>query len=234
MFLTRRRSVLGVHWKDWCWSWNSNTLATSYQELTHWKRPWCWERLVAGGEGNDKGWDGWMASPTRWTWVWVDSGSWWWTRRPGVLRFMGSQRVRNDWATEPNCHLMDCSMLGFPALHYLLEFVQTHVHWVDDATCLILCHPLLLPSIFPSIRVFLMSWFFASGGQNIRASALASVLPINIQGWFPLGMIGLISLLLKGLSRVFFSATFLKHQFFCAQPSLWAYISIIQTIWLEK
>ena len=99
---------------------------------------------------------------------------------------------------------------------------------------LILCHPLLLPSIFPSIRVFLMSWFFASGGQSIRASALASVLPINIQGWFPLGLTGLISLLLKGLSRVFFSATFLKHQFFCAQPSLWSYISIIQTIWLEK
>ena len=71
-----RRSVLGVHWKDWCWSWNSNTLATSCEELTHWKRPWCWEILGAGGEGDDKVWDGWMASPTRWAWVWVNSGSW--------------------------------------------------------------------------------------------------------------------------------------------------------------
>ena len=77
-----------------------NTLATWYEELTYWKRPWCWERLKAGGEGDDKGWDGWMASPTQWTWVWVSSGSWWWIGRPGVLRFMGSQRVRNDWTTE--------------------------------------------------------------------------------------------------------------------------------------
>ena len=96
-----RRSVLGVHWKDWCWSWNSNTLATWWEELTHLNRPWCWERLKAG-EGDDRGWDGWMASPTRWTWVWVDSGGWWWTWRPGVLQFMGSQRVRHDCATELN------------------------------------------------------------------------------------------------------------------------------------
>ena len=89
----------GVHWKDWCWSWNYNTLATSHEELTHWKRPWCWEGLGAGGEGDNRGWDGWMASPTRWTWVWVNSGSWWWTGRPGVLRFMGSQsRIRlSSW-----------------------------------------------------------------------------------------------------------------------------------------
>ena len=85
-----------------CWSWNSNTLATWCKELTHLKRPWCWERLRAGREGDDRGWDGWMASPTQWTWVWVDSGSWWWTGRPGVLRFMRSQRVRHDWATELN------------------------------------------------------------------------------------------------------------------------------------
>ena len=97
-----RRAALGVLWKDWCWSWNSSTLATSCEELTHWKRPWCWERLGAGGEGDDRGWDGWMASPTRWTWVWVDSRSWWWTGRPGMLRFMGSQRVGHDWATELN------------------------------------------------------------------------------------------------------------------------------------
>ena len=66
-------------------------LATSCEELTHWKRPWCWEGLGAGGEGDDRGWGGWMASPTWWKWVWVNSGSWWWTGRPGVLQFMGLQ-----------------------------------------------------------------------------------------------------------------------------------------------
>ena len=80
----------------------AETLATWCEELTHLKRPWWWERLRAGGEGDDRGWDGWMASPTQWTWVWVDSGSWWWTGRPGVLRFMGLQRVGHNWATEVN------------------------------------------------------------------------------------------------------------------------------------
>ena len=79
-----------------------NTLATWCEELTHLKRPWCWEGLGAGVSGDNQGWDGWMASPTQWTWVWVDSGSWWWTGRPGVLQFMVSQRVRHDWATELN------------------------------------------------------------------------------------------------------------------------------------
>ena len=77
-------------------------LATSWEELTHWKRLWFWEGLGAAGEGDNRGWDGWMASLTRWTWVWVNSGSWWWTGRPGMLRFMGSQRVWHDWATELN------------------------------------------------------------------------------------------------------------------------------------
>ena len=86
---------------DWCWSWNSNTLVTWCGKLTHLKRSWCWERLRAG-EGDDRGWDGWMASPTQWTWVWVDFGSWWWTGRPGLLWFMGSQRVGHDWVTELN------------------------------------------------------------------------------------------------------------------------------------
>ena len=74
----------------------------SCKELTHWKRLWCWEGLGAGGEGDDRGWDGWMASWTRWTWVWVNSGSWWCRGRPGVLWFMGLQRVGHDWATELN------------------------------------------------------------------------------------------------------------------------------------
>ena len=83
------------HWKDWCWSWNSNTLATWCEELTHWKRPWCWERLKAGGERDDRGWDGWMASRTRWTWIGESSRSWWWTGKPGVLQSMGRQRVEH-------------------------------------------------------------------------------------------------------------------------------------------
>ena len=70
------------------------------------ERPWCWERLKTGGEGDDSGWDGWMASLSRYTWVRGSSGSWWWTGKPGVLQSMGSQRVRHDWATELNwiCH----------------------------------------------------------------------------------------------------------------------------------
>ena len=79
-----------------------NSLVTWCKELTHLKRPWCWERLKAGGEGDDRGWDGWMALPTQWTWVWVNSGSWWQTGMPGVLRSMGSQRLGHDWMTELN------------------------------------------------------------------------------------------------------------------------------------
>ena len=105
-----RRSALGFLWREWCWSWNSSTLATSCEELTHWKRLWCWEGLGAGGEGDDRGWDGWMASLTQWTWVWVNSGSWWWTGRPGVLQFMGLQRVGHDWATELSWTELKCSV----------------------------------------------------------------------------------------------------------------------------
>ena len=76
------------------------------------KRPWCWERLKAGGEGDNRRWDGWMASLTQWTWVWVSSGSWWWTGKPVMLQSMGSQRVGHDWATELNWwsyyHLLNC------------------------------------------------------------------------------------------------------------------------------
>ena len=97
-----RISVLGVHWNGWCWSWNSNTLATWCEELAHWKRPWCWERLRAGGEGDNRGWSGWMASPTQWTWIWVNFRSWWRTGRPGMLQSTGSPRVKQDWATELN------------------------------------------------------------------------------------------------------------------------------------
>ena len=99
---SQRKSVLNIHGKDWCWSWNSDTLATWSEKLTHWKRPWCWERLKAGGGGDDRGWGGWMASLTWWTWVWASSGSWRWTGKPGMLPSMGLQRVGHDWVTELN------------------------------------------------------------------------------------------------------------------------------------
>ena len=93
-------SVLSVYWKDWFWSWSSNTLATWCQELTHWKSPWCWERLKVGGEVGGRGWDGWMVSLVQWTWVWANSGRWWWTGKPCMLQFLESQRVRHDLVTE--------------------------------------------------------------------------------------------------------------------------------------
>ena len=98
------RRLLTLIWKDWCWSWNSKTLATWFEELKkhHWKIPWCCERLKAGGEGDNRGWDAWMASLTWWTRVWASSRSWWCTGKPGVLQSMGLQRVRHDWATELN------------------------------------------------------------------------------------------------------------------------------------
>ena len=92
--------------EDWCWSWSSNTLATWCKELIHWKRPWCWERLKAGKEGDNRGWDGWMASLTRWTWVWVNSGDGdgqeaWRAAVHGVLK---SQTPLSNW-TERRQHI---------------------------------------------------------------------------------------------------------------------------------
>ena len=80
--------------------WSSKCLDTWCKEPTHWKRPWCWESLKAGGEGDDRGWDGWMASLTQWTWTWARSRSLWWIGKPGVLQSMGSQRGGHDWVTE--------------------------------------------------------------------------------------------------------------------------------------
>ena len=129
----------------------------------------------------------------------------------------------------------NCSTPSVPVLHCLPEFAQIHVHWVGDA--IQPSHPLLplllLPSVFPSIRVFSNESVLPIGGQGIGASASASVLLMNVQGWFPLELTGLISLLFKGLSRVFFSTTVLRHQFFSAQLSLWSN-SHIHTWPLEK
>ena len=97
-----KKPVLKIHWKDGCWCWSSTTLATWWEELSHWKRPWCWERLKAGGEGDDREWDGWMASPSKWTRLWASSRSWWWTKKPGMLQSMGLKIVGHNWATELN------------------------------------------------------------------------------------------------------------------------------------
>ena len=116
---------------------------------------------------------------------------------------------------------MDCSTPGLPVYHQLSEFTQTQVHWV-------VIHPTTSSSVVPFSRLqsfpasgsFPMSWLFTSGGQNIGVSASTSVLPMNIQNWFPLGWTGWISLQSKGLSRVFSNTTVQKHQFFGAQLSL--------------
>ena len=123
------RSVLSVHWKDWCWSWNSNPLATWGEELTHLKRPWCREGLKVGREGDDRGWDGWMASPTQWTWVWVNSGSCWWTGRPGVLGFMGPQWVGHDGVTELDWNIKKKNSFLWTWIIYYIYFLKS-LYWV--------------------------------------------------------------------------------------------------------
>ena len=123
------------------------------------------------------------------------------------------------------CNRMDCSTPGFLIPHSLPEFAQTHVHWVSDA--IQPSHPLSppvssCPQFSQASGSFPMSRLFKSGGQSIGASASASVLPVNMQGWFLLELTGLISLQSKRLSRVFSSTTIRKHQSFSAQPSLWS------------
>ena len=112
-----------LHWKDWGWSWSSNTLATLCKELIHWKRPWCWKRLKAEGEGDNRGWDGWMASLTQRTWVWANSRRWWRKGKTGVLQSMGSQRQGHDLVTkqqqQPICYFQGTFM--------------TFISWVQTA-----------------------------------------------------------------------------------------------------
>ena len=103
------------------WQWVPGMINTSCDELTHWRRPWYWEGLEAGGGGDIRGWDGWMASPTQY-WVWINSRSWWWTGRPDVLRFMGSQRVRHNWATELNWYRVSCHPQTVKVLFLTLKF----------------------------------------------------------------------------------------------------------------
>ena len=126
-----RKSVLNIHWKEWCWSWNSNSLVTLCKELTYLKRPCCWEKLKAGGEGDDREWDGWMASPTLWTWVWASSGSWWWTGRPGMLQSMVLQRAGHDWTTELTDWILQADLETHPLIMKLLPLNQNATNHVS-------------------------------------------------------------------------------------------------------
>ena len=159
-------------------------LATWCEELTHLKRRWCWERLTVGVEGDDRGWDGWMASPNQWTWVWVGSGSWWWTGKPDVLQSMGSQRIRHDWATELNSVTpwvaAHQAPLSFTISQSFLKFMLLESMILSNH--LILCHsPFPYLQSLPAWGSFPTSGLFASGGQSIGASASASVLPGNFR-----------------------------------------------------
>ena len=140
------------------------------------------------------------------------------------------------------CDPMDYSTPGFPVHHQLLELAQTHVHQVHSCPSNSWYHPTISSSVnlfsfwlqsFPASGYFLMSWLFASSGQSMGASTSTSVLPVNIQDWFSLGLTGVIILLFKGLSRVFSNTTAQKHQFFGTQPSLLSN-SYIHTWLLEK
>ena len=147
---------------------------------------------------HDRGWDGWMASPTQRTWVWVNSGSWWWIRRPGVLQSMGLQRVGHDWSDSAAAAACSLSWWCHSTISSSVVPFSSHLQ------------------SFPASRSFQMSQFFTLGGQSTGASASASVLQMNLQDWFP----GWISLQSKGLSRVFSNTTVQKHPFFGSQLSL--------------
>ena len=147
-----------------CGSWFMVTL-TSREELTHWKRPWCWEGLGAGGEGDDRGWDGWMASRTRWMWVSVNSGSWWWTGRPGMLRFMGLQRVGHNWAID----LIWCNIVLYSIGLYFHH--QTHHNWA--------LFPLWLSLLF-LLKLYLCSSPVAYWAPTNLGSSFFSVLSFSL------------------------------------------------------
>ena len=170
-----RRSVPGVHWRDWCWSWNSNTLATWCEELTHWKRPWFWEGLGQEEKGTTEdemvGWHHWLNGHE------FGDGSWWWTGRPGVLPFMGSQRVGPDWATEltdtshwvqnvcslylcflccPACRIIDTVFLNSICMHSYTVFVflfltdSLAIHYKYSSVCISVPDFITIPLAHPS------------------------------------------------------------------------------------
>ena len=142
------------------------------------EKPWCWESLKAGGEGDNRGWDGWMASSTHWTWVWASSGSWWWTGKPGVLWSMGSQRVRHDWATKHSIRSVQSSRsvvsdsLRPRGLQHARPPCPSPTPRAYSNSCLSCwwCHPTISSSVipfssctqsFPATGSFQMSQLFA-------------------------------------------------------------------------
>ena len=131
-------------------------LPTWCEELTHWLRPWCWARLKAGGEEDDRGWDGWMASPTRWTWVWASSGSWWWAGKPGMVQSMGLQRVRHEWATELNWifHGIDIWHFVYPLIDWSAFRFLFFLLWIMLLWTFV--HRFLCELIF---KIFKYCWF---------------------------------------------------------------------------
>ena len=152
-------------------------------------------------------------------WLWLCKNTKWLVRRACCLSSLSVQFSPVTHSCPTLCDPMNCSTPGLPVHHQLPEFTQTHVHWVGDA--IQPCHPLLLlPSIFPSIRVFSKESVLRISGQSIGVSASASVLPMNIHDWSLLGWTGWISSQCKGLSRVFSNTTVQKHQFFGTQLSL--------------
>ena len=147
------KGVLGVHWKDWCWSWNSNILASWFEELSHLKRPWCWERLRAGGEGDDKGWDGWMASPTQWTWIWVNSGSWlmdsevWHAAVHGVTK---CQTGLSDWTEHWKLQCLQPALVNRKGLILYNNTQQCFKSWMNWVIGFCLIYQIHLISCQPS------------------------------------------------------------------------------------
>ena len=186
-----RKSVLNIHWKDWCWSWNSNTLATWCEELTSWKRPWCWERLKVGGEGDKRGRDSWKASPTQWTWVWVNSGSWWWTGRPGELQSIGLQRIGHDWVTELNWTELKFQHTDLSPTKFLSHTLITFDFYWDYGTyhrlpgIILICVFIYLLQIFPlpnHTQSYLRTsiWFYFCLSQSLPGK----VMMIYVPGFF--------------------------------------------------
>ena len=159
---------MGVHWKDWCWNWNCNTLAAWCEELTHWKRLWCWERLRAEGEGDDRGWDGWMASPIQWTWVW-------WT--PGVGDEQGGLACCGSWGrresdrterlnwTESLESTIFNSLKSFQSLFLQVFFLHPSVSFISSSQTPLIWRSYLLiivPQVSEDLGFFFSSLFFLS------------------------------------------------------------------------
>ena len=165
-----RRSALGFLWNEWCYRWNSSTLATCCEELTHWKRLWWWEGLGAGGEGDDRGWDGWMASLTRWTWVWVNSGKLvmdrvaWCAAVHGIEK--GQTRLR-DW-TEVKIMMPKNKWVNIGNAHFIYgKWVKQKLEEVGNEREPSFCHLPLTPEVLLygspwqecSLRFWMAKWW---------------------------------------------------------------------------